>query len=109
MVDCLFCKIAAHTIPVMLLHEDDESLAFADTNPQAPTHMLLIPKQHFTDVTEAPPHVLGALMNTASKLARQHLPDGFRLVVNTGREGGQTVPHLHLHVLGGRPMSWPPG
>jgi histidine triad (HIT) family protein len=109
MSDCLFCKIAAHQIPVKAVHEDEHSIAFPDINPQAPTHWLLIPKQHFAKVTEAPYEVLGHLVQEAAALAKRELPGGFRLVVNTGDDGGQTVHHLHVHILGGRHMGWPPG
>ena len=107
--DCLFCKIAAHTIPVTPAHEDDLSLAFPDIHPQAPTHLLVIPKQHFASVEQMPAELLGHLLHTAAALGRRNLPGGHRIVVNTGGDGGQTVQHLHLHVLGGRPMTWPPG
>jgi len=109
MSDCLFCKIAAHQIPVKAVHEDEHSIAFPDTNPQAPTHWLLIPKQHLANITEAPYEVLGHLMKEAAALAKREMPGGFRLVVNTGDDGGQTVHHLHVHILGGRHMGWPPG
>jgi histidine triad (HIT) family protein len=109
MSDCLFCKIANHQIPVKILHEDAHSVAFADIHPQAPTHLLLIPREHFANVAEAPPELLGHLLHTAAALARRELPNGFRIVANTGADGGQTVHHLHLHLLGGRPMHWPPG
>jgi histidine triad (HIT) family protein len=112
-MDCLFCKIAANTIPVTRLYEDDQILAFPDINPQAPTHILIIPKQHFpslahTTAETAP--LLGHLLATAAKIAQQQsLTSGYRTVINTGTDGGQTVDHLHLHLLGGRHMGWPPG
>lgn len=109
MNDCLFCKIAAHVIPVVAVHEDELSLAFPDINPQAPTHLLVIPKQHFGSVEEMPAELLGHILHTAAAIAGRELPDGHRIVVNTGADGGQTVNHLHLHVLGGRHMGWPPG
>lgn len=111
--DCVFCRIVAGTIPAKKLFEDDEVLAFADLNPQAPVHLLVIPKQHIashaeTERAHAP--LLGHLMAVAAELAEgQGLSKGYRLVINTGPDGGQTVGHLHLHVLGGRPMGWPPG
>ena len=111
--DCLFCKIAAGSIPVTRLFETDHVLAFPDINPQAPVHILIIPKQHFasllsTSTTEA--ELLSELLLAANKVAElEHLDNGFRLVINTGRDGGQTVEHLHLHLLGGRQMHWPPG
>ncbi len=109
MPDCIFCKIAQHKIPVNALHEDEQSLAFADLNPQAPTHLLLIPKEHFANVIDVPAALLGHLLHAAAAIAREKLPEGFRIVINTGPDGGQTVEHLHLHILGGRNMGWPPG
>ncbi len=111
--DCLFCKMVAGTIPVKRLHDDDQSLAFADVNPQAPTHLLIIPKQHVSSlsdaVTEDTP-LLGHLMAVTTELARTHsLKNGYRIVINTGADSGQSVHHLHLHLLGGRHMTWPPG
>ena len=111
--DCLFCKIAAGEIPVTRLYENDLVLAFPDINPQAPVHILVIPKQHFASIastssTEQDIH--SALLLAANKVAQlKNLDNGFRLVINTGRDGGQTVDHLHLHLLGGRHMHWPPG
>jgi histidine triad (HIT) family protein len=89
--------------------EDELCLVFPDINPQAKTHLLVIPKQHFDNVSEAPPILLGHLLKTAADVAQRELPGGFRIVINTGSDGGQTVEHLHLHVLGGRHMTWPPG
>lgn len=114
MSDCLFCKIAEKTIPSKLVHEDERAVAFEDINPQAPTHVLVIPKRHVASVSElaeADAGLLGHLMLTAAAVAKQKgiAEAGYRVVVNTGRNGGQTVFHLHLHVLGGRPMHWPPG
>ncbi len=111
--DCLFCKIASGAIPVTRLFENDHVLAFPDINPQAPVHILIIPKRHFgslahTSSTEA--ELLSELFLAANKVAQlQHLDNGFRVVINTGPDGGQTVAHLHLHLLGGRQMHWPPG
>ena len=111
--DCLFCKIVAGTIPVKLLYDDDQSVAFADINPQAPTHLLIIPKQHIASLAQAVAQdtpLLGHLMAVATDLARTHnLARGHRVVINTGDDGGQTVHHLHLHLFGGRHMTWPPG
>jgi histidine triad (HIT) family protein len=111
--NCLFCKIVAGTIPVKRVHEDDQSIGFADINPQAPTHLLIIPKRHIASLAgaaEADTPLLGHLMAVATELARTHdLVSGYRIVVNTGGDGGQTVHHLHLHLLGGRHMTWPPG
>lgn len=109
MTDCIFCKIAQHQIPVKALYEDDDAIAFADLNPQAPTHVLLIPKEHFANITSAPAELLGHLLHQAAAFAKRDLPAGFRIVINTGNDGGQTVEHLHLHILGGRHMGWPPG
>ena len=109
MADCVFCKIASHDIPVAAVYEDDLVIAFLDQNPQAPTHLLVIPKQHFDNVEQAPAELLGAVLKAAANLGNRHLPDGHRIVVNTGPDGGQTVHHVHLHLLGGRHMTWPPG
>ncbi len=114
MSDCIFCKIAEKKIPSKIVHEDDKAVAFDDVNPQAPTHVLVIPKRHvasLAELNEADTGLLAHLMMTGSKVAKQKgiADGGYRIVVNTGRNGGQTVFHLHLHVLGGRPMHWPPG
>ncbi len=112
-MDCLFCRIVAGEIPAKKLYEDDLSIAFADIHPQAPTHFLVIPKQHansLAQVSAADKELLGHLTYVATELAaRENLQKGFRIVINTGPDGGQTVDHLHLHVLGGRAMHWPPG
>jgi histidine triad (HIT) family protein len=114
MSDCIFCKIAGKQIPSKIVHEDDQCVAFDDVNPQAPTHVLVIPRKHVASIAElheADTSLLGHLMLTGGKVAKQKgiAEGGYRLVVNTGKNGGQTVFHLHLHVLGGRPMHWPPG
>jgi histidine triad (HIT) family protein len=113
MTDCLFCKIVAGSIPAKRMYEDELSLAFADINPQAPVHLLVIPKEHIQSTAHATAEhasLLGHLLGRAAKIAEeQHLDHGYRLVINTGADGGQTVDHLHLHVLGGRHMGWPPG
>jgi histidine triad (HIT) family protein len=114
MSDCIFCKIADKKIPSKIVHEDDQCVAFDDVNPQAPTHTLVIPKRHVASVaemTEADTGLLGHLMIVGSKVAKQKgiAEGGYRFVINTGKFGGQTVFHLHLHVLGGRAMHWPPG
>jgi len=114
MSDCLFCRIAEKTLPSKIVHEDDKCVAFDDVNPQAPTHVLVIPRKHvasFAELNEADSGLLVHLMMTSNKIARQKgiAEGGYRMVVNTGKNGGQTVFHLHLHVLGGRPMHWPPG
>jgi histidine triad (HIT) family protein len=111
--DCLFCKIVAGTIPAKRVYEDELCLCFADIHPQAPTHLLIIPREHIAsqaDAEAAHAPLLGHLMAKAAEIAReQGLTKGYRVVVNTGADGGQTVDHLHLHLLGGRHMSWPPG
>ena len=111
--DCLFCKIVDGTIPANRVYEDELSIGFPDINPQAPTHLLVIPKQHIGSTAKAlskDTALMGHLMATAAEIARKEkLENGYRIVVNTGDDGGQTVHHLHLHLLGGRPMNWPPG
>ncbi len=108
--DCIFCKIDKGEIPANKLHEDDLCFAIADMRPQAPKHLLVIPKVHVANIKDAEPELIGKLFQSATKLAAQEgLDKGFRLVVNTGDDGGQTVHHLHIHVLGGRFMTWPPG
>ena len=112
--DCLFCKIIAGDIPSNKVYSDDEVTAFHDISPAAPSHILVIPNQHLAAVNAASDTdqaLLGKLILTANKIAaEQGLADaGFRYVINTGSEGGQTVSHLHLHILGGRQMNWPPG
>ena len=113
MPDCLFCKIATGAIPVDRLYEDNTVLAFPDINPQAPKHILIIPKAHLASTADALAEhtpMLGQLVATAAQVAvQQGLANGYRLVFNTGVDGGQTVQHLHLHLLGGRHMGWPPG
>ena len=110
----LFERIIARQIPADIVYEDDRVIAFRDINPQAPVHILLIPKKAIPRIAEATDEdaaVLGHLLSTAPKVARQAgvSESGFRLVINNGREGGETVPHLHCHILGGRPLGWPPG
>jgi histidine triad (HIT) family protein len=111
--DCLFCKIVAGTIPAKKIYEDELCLCFADIHPQAPTHVLLVPKEHIASTTHAEEQhapLLGHLLAKAAEIARgAALSRGYRVVINTGPDGGQTVDHLHLHLLGGRAMSWPPG
>jgi histidine triad (HIT) family protein len=112
--DCLFCRIAAGTIPSDTLHEDDLVVAFRDIAPRAPTHILLIPRRHIAsaaDLTEADGPLLGRMFGVAADLARTNgiADGGYRLVSNVGRWGGQSVDHLHVHLMGGRPFDWPPG
>jgi histidine triad (HIT) family protein len=110
----LFEKIIARQIPADIVYEDDRFLAFRDINPQAPTHLLVIPKQVIPRIGEAQPDdavLLGNLLLKAAEVARAAglAETGFRLVINNGRDGGETVPHLHCHILGGRSLVWPPG
>ena len=112
MAGCLFCKVAAGEIPATIVKRGDGMLGFKDINPQAPTHLLVIPTHHVGSLNEAKdPQLLGAMLTFARDLAREVgiAERGYRVVVNTNPDGGQTVFHLHLHVLGGRPMTWPPG
>ncbi|MBT3531643.1 MAG: histidine triad nucleotide-binding protein [Gammaproteobacteria bacterium] len=112
--DCLFCKIIAGDIPSNKVYSDDDVYAFHDINPAAPQHVLIIPKKHLTDVRSANEEdqaLMGKLLLKANDLAKELGLDekGFRYVINTGEYGGQTVFHLHLHILGGRALGWPPG
>jgi histidine triad (HIT) family protein len=111
--DCLFCKILAGEIPANRIYEDEFCIAFPDINPQAPTHLLILPKEHIASQAKALPEhklLLGHLLMAAADLAQaQKLSKGYRVVINTGDDGGQTVHHLHVHLLGGRHMDWPPG
>ena len=113
MADCIFCRIAAGEIPSNKLYEDDQLLAFYDLDPQAPTHFLVIPKVHIASVAEITPQntaVIAHIYEVIARLAAElGLEQGFRVVTNCGPQGGQTVPHLHFHVLAGRDMTWPPG
>lgn len=113
LADNLFLKIIEKKIPAKIVHEDDLCLAFHDIHPQAPTHVIIIPKKVIpthADVTAADKELLGHLHVVAQKLAADlGLADGYRLVINCKEAGGQTVPHLHMHLLGGRGLSWPPG
>src|SRR5262249_11983783 len=114
MTDCVFCKIAAKQIPSKAVYEDDQAFAFNDLHPQAPVHLLLIPKKHFDSILaigEKDRPLLAHLINLIPKLAKAHglSEGGFRTVINSGAQGGQTVFHLHLHLIGGRQMTWPPG
>jgi len=113
MTDCLFCRIVAGEIPADVVHESDRALAFRDVDPQAPTHVLVVPREHHADVAaaaDADPALLADVLQAAVAVARQEgLDGGYRLVANTGDDGGQSVHHLHVHVMGGRRLSWPPG
>lgn len=113
MAACLFCKIMAKQVPARILYEDETSIAFHDINPQAPVHVLVIPRKHLVSAEEAVESdeaLLGHLHRVAAKLAQElELTGGYRTVVNTGADAGQSVFHLHLHLLGGRLMRWPPG
>ena len=109
-MDCIFCKIASGEIPSEILYQDDEVIAFADINPVAPTHLLVVPKRHIPSLahlSEDETPLIGHMVIIANRLAREHgvAESGYRLVINCGREGGQAVPHLHMHILGGRQLS----
>jgi len=114
MAECIFCRIVEGAIPTKKIYEDEQVVAFDDINPQARVHVLVIPKQHVVsldDTQDTDVALLGQLMIVCAKLARERglAESGYRVVANTGREAGQSVFHLHLHVLGGRAFSWPPG
>ena len=111
---CLFCRIIAAEVPAELVHQDDQCVVIRDVNPQAPTHLLVIPREHLESLDDAarPDEVmLGHLLRTAARVANEQglTESGYRTVINTGAGAGQSVFHLHVHVLGGRPMNWPPG
>ena len=113
-MDCIFCAIAAGEVPAQLVYETEHVVAFADLNAQAPTHLLIIPRRHYASVQDVPPAeigIVGELMVAAQEVARERRiwPNGYRLVINAGPDGGQTVQHLHVHFLAGRQMVWPPG
>jgi len=114
MEDCIFCKIINKEIPASIVYEDERMIAFDDINPQAPVHVLLIPKEHYPSLNEIPEDkkdVLSHLILKAREIAREKEigERGYRIVLNTARESGQDVLHIHFHLLGGRQMSWPPG
>ena len=114
MADCLFCKIIHREIPATLVYEDDRVVAFNDINPQAPTHVLVVPKRHVATLNEVgteDDRLVGELVRRAVAIAKERglSAGGFRTVFNTNRDAGQTVFHIHLHLLGGRAMTWPPG
>ena len=109
-MECIFCQIIAGKIPSEILYQDEEVVAFRDINPQAPTHLLVIPKKHIVslaDLSEDESPLVGRMVSTANQLARKEgiAESGYRLVINSGKQGGQLVPHLHLHLLGGRQLS----
>jgi len=112
--DCLFCRIVSGDIPATIVHQDERLVAFKDINPQAPTHFLVIPRAHIATLNELSAEddtVVGDMVRRASLLARElsHAENGYRMVLNCNADGGQTVFHIHLHLLAGRPMTWPPG
>ena len=114
MADCLFCRIVAGTIPATLVHQDEHLVAFKDINPQAPLHVLIIPRRHvatLNDLAETDDQLVGEMVRRAAAIAREHgyADRGYRTVFNCNPEAGQSVFHIHLHVLGGRPFTWPPG
>ncbi|MBM3819159.1 MAG: histidine triad nucleotide-binding protein [Acidimicrobiia bacterium] len=114
MSDCLFCKIIAGQIPGAIVHQDDTLVAFTDINPQAPLHVLIVPRRHIAslnDLASEDDGLVGSMLRRAAALAKEHGYDqrGYRTVFNTNREAGQTVFHIHLHLLAGRPLAWPPG
>jgi histidine triad (HIT) family protein len=114
MSDCLFCKIIDRKVPASVVYEDDRVIAFNDINPQGPTHVLVVPKRHIVslnDLTPADDAMIGEVVRRAAAIARERGVDvgGFRTVFNTNKDGGQTVSHIHLHLIGGRAMTWPPG
>ena len=112
-VSCLFCKIIEGSIPSSAVYEDDQCYAFGDIDPKAPVHVLIVPREHIPSLADAGEHhpaLLGHLLWTAAEIARtKGLSRGYRTVINTGKDAGQSVDHIHVHLLGGRLLSWPPG
>ena len=112
MADCIFCKIASGEIPAQIVYKDDEFVAFRDINPQAPVHILIIPRKHIPKLYDTNDEkLLGKMLVLANEIAKKEgiSEDGYRIVINTNRNAGQSIDHLHLHLLGGRIMNWPPG
>jgi len=114
MSDCLFCKIVRSEIPASIVYQDDQLIAFDDIDPQAPTHVLIVPRRHVStlnDLDAADDQLVGEMVRRAAAIASERgiSAGGYRTVFNTNREAGQTVFHIHLHLIGGRPMQWPPG
>jgi histidine triad (HIT) family protein len=114
MADCLFCKIISREIPGSIVYEDDRIVVFNDINPQAPTHVLVVPRRHLASLDElqaSDDQIVGEMVRRAAAIARERgiAKGGYRTVFNTNRDAGQTVFHIHLHLLGGRAMHWPPG
>ena len=112
--DCIFCKVVAGEIPADIIYSDDRAVAFRDINPQAPVHALVIPREHLDSLDDASGRdepTLGHLLRVAARVANEQglSESGYRTVINTGAGAGQSVFHLHLHVVGGRPLHWPPG
>jgi histidine triad (HIT) family protein len=112
-MSCLFCRIVEGSIPSQAVYQDDQCYAFSDINPQAPVHVLIVPRIHIGSIAEVGDEhnaLIGHLFSVAAEIARSKgLTRGYRAVINTGSEGGQTVDHIHVHLLGGRTMNWPPG
>jgi len=113
-MDCIFCKVAAHDVPARTVFENERLIAFHDLFPQAPTHILIIPKTHYTTLNDVPASdsaLLGEMMSTATQIAKDIGVDesGYRVVMNCKKDGGQSVYHIHLHLLAGRQLGWPPG
>ena len=112
-MDCIFCKIIGGDIPAKEIYRDNDVIAIEDVNPQAPVHLLVMPVRHVANVGELSPAtdaaLMGKLIATAARLGREKGENGYRLVMNTGPDGGQTVDHTHVHVLAGRHLTWPPG
>ena len=109
-MECVFCNIVQGKSPATVEWEDEKVIAIRDANPQAPIHLLIMPKEHFPSIDSVPNDILLAMLETAKALATQEgFSNGYRIVINKGPDGGQTVYHAHVHLLGGRPFGWPPG